>query len=86
MIKAKKIQVEDIKRIGKDGSITIELPNYLACVSAKNLVGYVKKAYPREDGEIYYCRISGTTITIGVSKPEDLTRRRKSVGDDGCNK
>ena len=51
-MKASKIQVSDIRSIGVGGSITVELPNYLACVSAKNTVGYVKKAYPRADGLI----------------------------------
>ena len=74
-MKANKIQVSDIKRIGKGGSITVELPNYLACISAKNTVGYVKKAYPREDGCAYYCRIKGNTITIGVIEADKVNRK-----------
>ena len=34
-MKASKIQVSDIRSIGVGGSITVELPSYLACVSAK---------------------------------------------------
>lgn len=78
-MKASKIQVSDIRGIGSGGSITVELPTYLACVSAKNTVGYVKKAYPRADGNVYYCRINGTTITIGVTKPEKTNRRKRVI-------
>lgn len=67
-MKAEKVTVNDIKAIGTNGSITIELPNYLTCVSAKNMVGYVKKAYPREDGLTYYTSIRGNTITIGTKE------------------
>ena len=62
----KKIRVNDIRSIGTDGKLTVELPNYLACLSAKNTVQYVKKAYPRTDGQSYWCKIKGNTITIGV--------------------
>lgn len=62
----KKIRVKDIRSIGADGTLTVELPSYLACLSAKNTVQYVGKAYPRPDGQSYYCKIKGTTITIGV--------------------
>jgi len=78
-MKANKIQVSDIKNIGKGGSITVELPSYLACISAKNTVGYVKKAYPRPDGCVYYCRIDGHTITIGAVDPDKVNRRKKVI-------
>lgn len=78
-MKASKIQVSDIRSIGAGGSITVELPSYLACVSAKNTVGYVKKAYPRDDGNVYYCRINGSTITIGVAEPEKVNRRKRVI-------
>lgn len=78
-MKANKIQVKDIRRIGKGGSITVELPSYLACISAKNTVGYVKKAYPREDDCVYYCRINGNTITIGVDEADKVNRRLATV-------
>lgn len=76
-MKSNKIQVKDIRAIGVGGSITVEMPSYLACISAKNTVGYVKKAYPREDGCVYYCRINGKTITIGVCEAEKTNRRKK---------
>lgn len=78
-MKASKIQVSDIRSIGTGGSITVELPSYLACVSAKNTVGYVKKAYPREDGNIYYCRINGNTITVGVAEADKISRKKKVI-------
>lgn len=78
-MKASKIQVSDIRGIGTGGSITVELPSYLACVSAKNTVGYVKKAYPRDDGNVYYCRINGSTITIGAAEPEKVNRRKRVI-------
>lgn len=78
-MKANKIRVSDIRSIGVGGSITVELPSYLACVSAKNTVGYVKKAYPRTDGCIYYCRINGSTITIGVAEAEKVNRRKRII-------
>lgn len=78
-MKASKIQVSDIRSIGTGGSITVELPSYLACISAKNTVGYVKKAYPRDDGNVYYCRINGSTITIGVAEPERVNRRKRVI-------
>ena len=78
-MKASKIQVSDIRSIGVGGSITVEFPSYLACVSAKNTVGYVKKAYPRTDGCTYYCRINGSTITIGVAEAEKVNRRKRII-------
>ncbi len=79
-MKASKIQVSDIRNIGTGGSITVELPSYLACISAKNTVGYVKKAYPRTDGNVYYCRINGTTITVGVDSADKVNRRKRTIG------
>ena len=78
-MKASKIQVSDIRNIGAGGSITVELPSYLACISAKNTVSYVKKAYPRTDGNVYYCRIDGSTITIGVAEPDKINRRKQTI-------
>lgn len=78
-MKASKIQVSDIRSIGTGGSITVELPSYLACVSAKNTVGYVKKAYPREDGNVYYCRINGNTITVGVAEADKISRKKRVI-------
>jgi hypothetical protein len=78
-MKADKVQVSDIKSIGVGGYITVELPNYLACISAKNTVGYVKKAYPRTDNNVYYCRINGSTITIGLADKSKVNRRKRVI-------
>ena len=67
---ADKISVDDIKRIGRDGSLSVRLPSYAACVSAKNIVTYVKKAYPREDGLTYTCSIDCDTNTIVIKTIE----------------
>ena len=67
---ADKISVDDIKRIGRDGSLSVSLPSYAACVSAKNIVTYVKKAYPREDGLTYTCSIDCDTNTIVIKTIE----------------
>ena len=67
---ADKIGVDDVKRIGKDGSLSVRLPSYAACVSAKNIVTYVKKAYPREDGLTYTCSIDCATNTIIIKTIE----------------
>ena len=74
---AKKITVEDVRRIGTNCSIIVELPSYAACISAKNTVYYTKKAYPRPDGLDYYCRINGKTITIGTAERGSFTRKTK---------
>ena len=67
---ADKISVDDIKRIGREGSLSVRLPSYAACVSAKNIVTYVKKAYPREDGLTYTCSIDCDTNTIVIKTIE----------------
>ena len=68
-MKANKVTAEDIKNIGTGGKIEVELPNYLACVAAKGAVTYVKRAYPRTDGNVYYTFLKGNTITIGLTDP-----------------
>lgn len=73
-MKASKIQVPDITELGANGTLTVELLDYRACISAKNTVGYVKKMYPRKDGYEYFCRINGNVITIGTARPETLKR------------
>lgn len=62
-----KIHVKDIREIPPNGSITVRLPSYLACISARNTLTYVRKAYPRNDGCIYYSSVVDTTITIGAT-------------------
>lgn len=63
-----KISTTDIQRIGKYGTLVLTMPDYKACMSAKNLVTYTKNMYPREDGCTYSCSIdrNKNTITIKV--------------------
>lgn len=64
---ASKISVEDIKNIGYGGKLKVELPDYAACVSAKNLVSHVRKMHPREDGKYYFCSVDSKTNTVEIS-------------------
>lgn len=66
-MRANKITVDDIKGIGKYGQLKVELPNYLATVSARNLVAYVRKAYKREDCLDYATTTDVATNTITIS-------------------
>lgn len=61
---ADKISTSDIQSIGKYGVLEVTLPDYKACMSAKNLVTYTKNMYPREDGLTYSCSINRDTHTI----------------------
>ena len=63
---ADKISSSDIRSIGKNGTLEVTLPDYKACMSAKNLVTYVKNMYPREDGLTYSCSINRKTHTITI--------------------
>lgn len=69
---ADKISSKDIRQMGRGGVLTATLPNYRACMTAKNLVTYTKNMYPREDGLTYTCSIDRdtSTITIRVVEPE----------------
>lgn len=61
---ADKISSSDIRGIGQYGILEVTLPDYKACMSAKNLVTYTKNMYPREDGLTYSCSINRNTNTI----------------------
>lgn len=74
-MKANKVKVEDIRAIGSYGTITVELPSYTHCRTAANVVNYVRKAYPRNDGLSYYSRITGHTITIGTADTDRIHRK-----------
>lgn len=73
-----KISTTDIQKIGTNGSLEVSLPNYKACISAKNLVCYTKLAYPREDGMTYTCSIDKdtNTITIRVVSLESIKKSK----------
>ena len=68
-MKAERITAKDVRNISVGGKLEVELPNYLACVAAKGAVTYVKKAYPRDDGNVYYTFLKGNRITIGLTDP-----------------
>jgi len=62
-----KISTNDIQNIGTYGKLEVTLPDYKACMSAKNLVTYTKNMYPREDGLTYTISIDRDTNTISIS-------------------
>lgn len=66
-MKAEKITVEDIRGIGTYGRLIVQLPSFLATVSARNLVSYVRKAYTRADGLDYATSTDVKTNTITIS-------------------
>lgn len=76
---AERISTNDIQSIGKGGTLEVTLPDYKACMSAKNLVTYTKNMYPREDGMTYTCSINRDThtIIIKVVSPDDVNRKNK---------
>ena len=78
---ADKISTTDIQGIGKNGSLELTLPDYKACMSAKNMVTYTKNMYPREDGMTYTCSINRDThtITIKVVDPDSVNKKVKST-------
>ena len=62
-----KISTTDIQNIGTYGKLEVTLPDYKACMSAKNRVTYTKNMYPREDGLTYTISIDRDTNTISIS-------------------
>ena len=68
------VNVAAIRGLRLGESLTVSMPDYKACISAKNLVGYVKFAYPRE-GETYKTHIDRETFEFTVmviSKNEEV--------------
>ena len=63
---ADRISTSDIQSIGRYGTLSVTLPDYKACMSAKNLVTYTKNMYPRDDGLTYTCSINRETNTITI--------------------
>lgn len=74
-MKANKVTAKDIRNLGAYGTITVELPSYRHCRTVRNVVNYVRKAYPRADKLGYWTRINGTTITIGVGDIDIINRQ-----------
>ena len=71
---ASKISVEDIKNIGYGGKLKVVLPDYAACVSAKNLVSHVRKMYPLPAGQRYFCSVDSKTFTVEISVVDDQVK------------
>ena len=63
---ASKITTDDIRRIGRDGEIVVQLPTYAQIESVKNLVTRVKARYPREDGYTYATSVAKDTNTLTI--------------------
>lgn len=76
---AERISTNDIQSIGTGGTLEVTLPDYKACISAKNIVTYTKNMYPREDGMTYTCSINRDTHTIKIKvvSPDDVNRKNK---------
>ena len=74
---ADKISVNDIRSIGSGGTLVVTMPNYRACMSAKNLVTYAKNMYPRTDGCTYSCSIDRNTFTITIKVVESVKNEPK---------
>ena len=73
---ADKISTSDIQGIGIGGSLEVKLPDYKACMSAKNLVTYTKNMYPREDGMTYTCSINRDTYTVTIKVIDPESKRK----------
>lgn len=71
-----KVTIEDIRNIGYGGKLIVRLPDYAACVSAKNLVSHVRKMYPREDGKYYFCSVDSKTNTVEISVIDVLEKKQ----------
>lgn len=63
---ADRISSNDIRAMGSYGVLSVTLPDYKACMCAKNLVTYTKNMYPRDDGLTYSCSIDRDTNTITI--------------------
>ena len=76
-MKADRVTVKDIRGIGAFGQLKVELPNYSAAVSARNMVQYVKDAYKREDGLTYGTHTDKKTNTITIYTTDKYLGRNK---------
>lgn len=69
-MKTECVKVEDIRNIALGGKLIAELPSYNACISAKNQVSYVRKAYPLPKGQVYKASINAEKNIITISVEE----------------
>jgi hypothetical protein len=77
-MKAQKISVDDIRNLGSNGTLSVELPTLAACYSARALMNYARYMYPRTDGYVYTMSIDKptNTVTIRTVKPEEVKHKR----------
>lgn len=77
---APRVSTDDIRSMGSNGTLTVTLPNYKACLSAKNMVNYTRYMYPRKDGQIYTMHIDKETFTVTIRTltAEQLKAERKT--------
>ena len=73
-MEAKSITVQDLKNLA-ERKLSVQMPDYSAAVSTRNLVSYVRKAYPLPKGLAYETSTvemesGGYEITISVTGEE----------------
>lgn len=70
-MEAKSITVQDIRNLAEN-KLSVQMPDYAAAVSTRNLVSYVRKAYPLAKGLNYETSTvemenGGYEITISIT-------------------
>lgn len=70
-MEAKSITVQDLRNIAEN-KLSVQMPDYAATVSTRNLVSYVRKAYPLPKGLNYETSTAemqngGYEITISIT-------------------
>lgn len=71
-MEAKSITVQDLRNLA-ERKLSVQMPDYAAAVSSRNLVTYVRRAYPLPQGSVYETNIveipsGGYEINIMVKK------------------
>lgn len=75
-MEAKSITVQDLRNLASR-RLSVQMPNFAAAVSTRNLVSYVRKAYPLPKGLNYETNTveldnGGYEITISIIGKEKL--------------
>lgn len=75
-MEAKSITVQDLRNLTSK-RLSVQMPNFAAAVSTRNLVSYVRKAYPLPKGLNYETNTveldnGGYEITISIIGKEKL--------------
>ena len=73
-MEAKSITVQDLKNLA-ERKLSVQMPDYAAAVSTRNLVSYVRKAHPLPNGLNYETTTvemdnGGYEITVSVTGEE----------------